>query len=91
MFFGYCGLNSYSPHRLMCLNVWPIESSTIRKCDLVGGSVSLWGADFEVSYAHCGRKSLLAIYGQDGELSAPPPVPCLPAAAIPPTTMIMMD
>jgi hypothetical protein len=32
-----------APHRLMCLNAWPIGSGTIRRYGLVGGSVSLWG------------------------------------------------
>jgi hypothetical protein len=41
---GVCdGLNEYGPHRL-------IGSGTIRRCDLVGGSVSL-GVSFEASTA----------------------------------------
>ena len=32
----------YGPHRLMCLNAWPIGSGTIRRCGLVGVGVSLW-------------------------------------------------
>ena len=42
-------LNRNDRHRLMSLNAWPIGSDTIRRCDLVGGSVSLLGVDFEVS------------------------------------------
>ena len=29
------------PNRLWCLSAWPIGSDTIRRCGLVGGSVSL--------------------------------------------------
>ena len=32
-----------SPHRLICLNAWPIESGTIRRCALVERNVSLLG------------------------------------------------
>jgi len=47
-----CGdLNRFSPHRLMCLNAWPMGNGPIRirwsRCGLVGESVScvggLWG------------------------------------------------
>jgi hypothetical protein len=57
-FFFFClfsgvrdcgGLNRYSPHRHMFLNAWPTGSGSIRRCGLVGGSVSLLGVDFEVS------------------------------------------
>ena len=35
--YTYCGgLNRNVPHRLMCLNAWPIGSDTIRKYGLVG-------------------------------------------------------
>jgi hypothetical protein len=34
-------LNRNGPRRLICLNAWGIGSGTIRRCDLVGGSVSL--------------------------------------------------
>ena len=37
----YGGLNKFVPHRFMCLNAWPTGSGTIRRCGLVGGSVSL--------------------------------------------------
>ena len=37
----YCGLDTYGPHRFMCLNAWPIGSGTIGRCGLVGGSVPL--------------------------------------------------
>jgi hypothetical protein len=37
------GLNRNGSHSLMCLNAWPIRSGTVRRCGLVGGSVSLWG------------------------------------------------
>ena len=47
---GKCGgLNRYDPHRLMCLNAWPVGSDTIRRCGLVGGSVSLWRQSFKTS------------------------------------------
>lgn len=36
-----CGsLNRYDPQRLMCLNVWPIKSGTIKECSLVGVGVA---------------------------------------------------
>jgi len=34
---GYWKRNG--PQRLMCLNAWPIDSVTIRRCGLLGGSV----------------------------------------------------
>ena len=37
------GLNRFGLHRLMCLNAWPKGNGTIRRCGLVGESVSLWG------------------------------------------------
>jgi hypothetical protein len=40
-FKPYGGLNRNGPHRLMCLNTWPMGSDTIRRCGLVGESVSL--------------------------------------------------
>ena len=36
-----CSLDRYGPHRLMYLNAWPIGSTTIRKCGLVGVGVVL--------------------------------------------------
>jgi hypothetical protein len=40
---GICdNLNRFGYHRFMCLNAWPMRSGTIRRCGLVGGSVSLW-------------------------------------------------
>ena len=33
-------LNRNAPHRLMCLNTWPIGSGTIRGCGLVGVGVA---------------------------------------------------
>jgi Fe-S oxidoreductase len=39
---AYCGsLNRNGPHRLMCLDDWPIGSDTIRRLGLVGIGVSL--------------------------------------------------
>ena len=35
------GLSKNDPHRLMCLNIWPIGNSTIRKCGLVRVGVAL--------------------------------------------------
>jgi hypothetical protein len=37
----YGSLNRYDPRRLMCLNAWPLESSTIRRRGLVGVGVAL--------------------------------------------------
>ena len=46
-----CGpLNRYGPHRLMGLNVWPIESGTIWRCDLGGVDVTLLE-----EVCHCGQ------------------------------------
>ena len=52
-----CGLNRYGPHKLKCLNAWPIASGTIRRCGLVGIGMVLMeklchcGVSFEVSCA----------------------------------------
>jgi hypothetical protein len=37
----YGGLNRCGPHRLMCLNAWPIWSVTLRRCGLVGVDMTL--------------------------------------------------
>ena len=34
-FSMYGGLNRYSPHGLICLNVWPIGDGTVRGCGLI--------------------------------------------------------
>ena len=36
------GLNRNDPHKLMYSNAWPTGNGTMRRCGLVGGSVSLW-------------------------------------------------
>ena len=47
-----CGdLNRDDPDRLTCLKTQPIKSGTIKRCDLAGESVSLWGWALEDSYA----------------------------------------
>ena len=79
----YGGLNRYGPHRLMCLNAWPIGSGTNRRCGLVGESVLLCvGAGFEVSYAQAipsvAHSLPLMSEDQDVELCAPP-APCPPS------------
>ena len=43
------GLNRFGPHRLMCLNAWPIKSDTNRGCGLIGEGVAL-----EEKVCHCG-------------------------------------
>lgn len=55
---GVCdGGNRYAPHRLMCLNTWPMGNGTIRRNGLVGVDVLCWrkcvtmGVGFEVSKA----------------------------------------
>jgi hypothetical protein len=35
------GLNRFDLYRFMCLNAWPMGSGIIRRCGIVGGSVSL--------------------------------------------------
>lgn len=83
-----CGsLNRYDPHRLICLNVWPIEIGTRRyslvgsRCDLAGRTVSLWRQVLRShicsSHAQWDSLSLLPA-DEDIELSVPFPAPCLP-------------
>ena len=63
---GKCGgLNRYDPHRLMCLNAWPVESDTIRRCGLVGGSVSLWRQSFDVIYTQATPSDNLLLLPSD--------------------------
>jgi hypothetical protein len=45
----YGGLNRDGPHRLMCLNVWPIGSDALRRCGLIGE-----GAALLVEVCYCG-------------------------------------
>ena len=67
----------------VCLNIWPTGIGTIRRCGLVGGSVSLWGVGFEVSYVQAilnvAHTLLLLTLDENGELSAPSPATCQPA------------
>jgi hypothetical protein len=67
----------------MCMNAWPIGTGTIKSCDLVGGSVALWGQTLRSyicsSYTHVTHSLLLLLADQDVALSAPSPAP-------PPTT-----
>ena len=35
------GLNRNGSHRFMCLNAWPIEDDTVRRCGLIGIGVAL--------------------------------------------------
>jgi hypothetical protein len=45
-----CGdFNRYGPHRLTCLNAWPIGSGTIKRCGIVGETVILLE-----EVCHCG-------------------------------------
>lgn len=37
------GLNKSDSYRIICLNVWPIESDTMRRYGLVGGRMLLLG------------------------------------------------
>ena len=37
-----------APHGVMCLNVWPLESGTIRSCGLLGEGVT-----FLEEVCHC--------------------------------------
>jgi hypothetical protein len=52
------GLNMFGPHRLMCVNVWPTGSGTIRRWGLVEVGVAILEelchpvVGFEISYAH---------------------------------------
>ena len=49
------GLNRYGPHRLLCLNAWPMVVGDTRKSSLVRGSVSLF-----LQSAHFWRPNPLA-------------------------------
>jgi hypothetical protein len=47
-----CGaLNRYGPHRLMCLNAWPMGSGTIKMCGLLEVGVALLKG-----MCHCGER-----------------------------------
>jgi hypothetical protein len=62
--------------------VWILGHSTIKRCGLLAGSLSLWGGLQGLlcsSYAQCGSQSLLLPDDQDAELSAPFTASCLPA------------
>lgn len=69
---GGTGLSSHGPHRCMCLDAWSIRSVTIRKCGLLGRSVSSFGGgSLEVSCAQAVPSvthSLLMPVDQVGEL-----------------------
>ena len=61
-----------------CLNMFGPGSGTLRRCDLVGGSVSLWGLGFETLLLATWEAVFTCLPSeQDVELSAPP-VPGLP-------------
>lgn len=53
----YGGLNTNSPHRVTCMNAWPTENGTFKRCGLVWIGMALLeqvyhcGASFKVSYA----------------------------------------
>ena len=66
----YGGLNGNGPHR-------STGSGTIRRCGLVGGSVS-W-SELEVSEAQARPRVAFFPLPLDLELSAPSPALCLPA------------
>ena len=77
------------PHRLMCLNSWPMGSCTIRRTGVVGVGVALLeevngGLRFPLlclGSAQCNAddSGLLLPEDQDVELLASSPIACLPA------------
>ena len=78
-FIHLCGeLNMYGPHRLTCLNTWPIGSSNIRRCALVEvdvwGSVSLWGKALRSHFSSYSVAHSLLLPVDP----APSPAPCQP-------------
>lgn len=81
--FATCGggLNKNGSCSLMYFNAWPIGNGTVRRCDLVGGSGSLWGWDLRSHMLNLGLMwHLLLLYvDQDTELSAASPALRLPA------------
>jgi hypothetical protein len=68
----YGGLNRYGPHRPMCLDAWLMRNGTIRRCGLVGGSVTVEvGFLLCSNFNKCGRQLFLLLpTDQDVELSA---------------------
>lgn len=55
--FNLCGvLNKYGPHRIICLNSWPVGSGTIRRIGLVGVDLTLLEEDVALldEVYHCG-------------------------------------
>jgi hypothetical protein len=65
----------------VCLNAYPIGSGTIRKCGLVGGSMSLWGralrSDTQATPSVVNSLFLMPS-DEDVEFSAPSPALSLP-------------
>lgn len=86
------GLTRYDPHRLMCLNAWPIGSDTIRWCGLLRIGVALlekvchcgdglWGPMLKL---HPVWESLfLAAFRSGYKTSTPQHRVCLHAAMVP--------
>ena len=70
-------LNRYDPIDSY-LNVWPIVSGSIRRCDLVKGSVLLWSQALR-SPICSGRTQFLLPEDENVKFSAPSPAQCLPA------------
>ena len=57
MFTDGGGLNKYGPHRLRCLNAWPIRSGAIRMCGCVVVGVAL----LELMWLCWGRCGLVGV------------------------------
>lgn len=69
---------------------WPIGSGTVRRvrrCDLLGGSASLWGVGFEAPSSVKIQSAPWPPLDEDTQLSAPT-VPCLPGCHHAPAFMI---
>jgi hypothetical protein len=77
----YCGLNRNRPHRLMCLNTWPMGSGIIRRCGLVEVGVA-WLEEVPRGWTWRSQKlkPVLCLLPEDPdvELSVPSPAPRLP-------------
>ena len=55
---SYGGVNRFGPQRPMSVNAWPMGTSTIRRCVLVGVGVVLLEA-----VCHCGGAGFEFLYG----------------------------
>lgn len=96
------GLRRSSTQQLMCVRAWPTGSSTMGGVALLGWVWSPWrkcvtrvqGAGFEVSDAQAQDRGFTVLFlldaGQDVELLATSPAPCLPTGCHASCHMVMV-